>query len=243
MLKIYKYRDFTDPAEEDYQRLQAAVHRHQVWCARPDTLNDPQEFIWDCDYTATSATLDLLTEVLVKARGRTQSEARAIARVAIKSRRLEDIAKPAFLEMIEQCRNEIGIACFGSAPNNEILWQRYGGHGAGVCVEFEVPAEILGTQLHRVQYPDRKHLHVDQLMRGFVDRNYAQVIYDVALLSKPRIWEEEEEIRFVSQRHSITVAIDRAQVRRIFLGNVLRSDVRERIQRITHPVSVTDRCR
>lgn len=241
MLKIYKYRDLSHPTEEDFRRLYAAVHRCQVWCARPDTLNDPQEFIWESDYTVTSITPELLTEVIVKANDRERAEARALAKTAIQSGRLEAIAKPAFLAMIEQCRREIGLACFGTAANNEVLWQRYGGRGAGVCVEFEVPADLLDTQLHRVQYLDRKYLHVDQLMRAFVDRNHSQVVYDMALLSKPRSWEAEEEIRFVSQQHSITVAIDRAQVRRLFLGDLLKSDVRARIERIAHPVQLVDR--
>jgi hypothetical protein len=171
-MKIYKYRDFSNPNEDDFRRLEASVYRHLVWCAKPDRLNDPQEFVWECDYTATPATLDLLTEVLVKVRGRTQLDARVIAEVAIQRGRLESIAKPVFIGMIEQCRNEIGLSCFGAAPNNEILWQRYGGNGAGVCVEFEVPADMLGTQVHWVQYPEHKRLHVDQLMHAFVDRNH-----------------------------------------------------------------------
>jgi hypothetical protein len=242
-VKIYKYRDFSNPNEDDLRRLEASVHHHLVWCAKPDTLNDPEEFAWECDYTPTPATLDILTEVLVKARGRTKVAARTIAQIAIKFRRLESIAKPVFIGMIEQCRNEIGHACFGAAPNNEILWQRYGGHGAGVCVEFDVPTDLLGTQLHRVQYPERKRLHVDQLMRAFVDRKHGQVVYDVALLSKPSSWANEEEIRFVSQRHSILVALDRAQVTCVFLGDALSADIRARIQQIAAPVPLADRRR
>jgi hypothetical protein len=132
---------------------------------------------------------------------------------------------------------------FGTAPDSEILWQRYGGRGAGVCIEFQVPADLLGTQLHRVQYPREKCLHIDQLMRAFVDNTYGQEVYDVALLSKPSCWANEEEIRFVSQRHSILVAIDRAQVTCVFLGDVLRTDVRERIQRIAAPAPLADRAR
>jgi hypothetical protein len=242
-MKIYKYRDFSSPNEDDFRRLEDSVHRHFVWCARPDTLNDPEEFVWECDYTATPATLNLLTDVLVKARGWTQAAARAIARIAILSGRLESIAKPTFMDMVEKCRNEIGLACFGSASNNEILWQRYGGHGAGVCVEFDVPAAALGTQLHRVQYPYRKRLHVDQLLHAYVDRNYARVVYDVALLAKSSSWANEEEIRFVSQRHSILVALDRAQVSCVFLGDVLTADVCARIRRITAPAPLADRYR
>jgi len=242
-VKIYKYRDFSNPSEEDYRRLEASIHRLMVWCAKPETLNDPQEFVWDCDYTPTPATPDLLTQVLVKARGRTPVAARAIAQIAVKRGRLEDIAKPVFIGMLEQCRNEIGLACFGSAPNNDALWQRYGGNGAGVCVEFDVPADLLGTQLNWVQYPERKHLHVDQLLRAYVDRASTQIIYDVALLSKSSSWANEAEIRFVSQRHSIPVALDRAQVTCVFLGDSLRPHVRARIEQIAHPIPVANRRR
>jgi hypothetical protein len=240
-MKIYKYRDFSNPNEDDFRRLEACVHRHLVWCATPDTLNDPHEFVWECDYTATAATLDFLTHVLIKARGRTPVDARGIAEFAIRNGRLESIAKPVLIGMVEQCRNEIGLACFGAAPNNETLWERYAGHGAGVCVEFEVPAELLGTQLHRVQYPKQKRLHVDQLLQAFVDRNHLQVVYDLALLSKSSSWANEEEIRFISQRHSILVAVDRAKVSYVFLGDELRADVRARIQRIAAPAPLADR--
>lgn len=242
-MKIYKYRDFSNPNDDDFRRLEASVHRYMVWCARPDTLNDPQEFVWECDYTATPTTLGLLTGVLIKSRGRTQVDARAIAEVAIQSGRLEIIAKPVFVGMIEQCRNEIGLSCFGAAPNNEILWRRYGGNGAGVCVEFEVPDGLLGTQLHRVKYSEEKQLHVDQILHAFVDRDSAQVVYDVALLSKPSAWADEEEIRFVSRGHSIQVALDRGQVSCVFLGDALRADVRARIQRIVAPAALADRRR
>jgi Protein of unknown function (DUF2971) len=242
-MKIYKYRDFSSPSEDDFRRLEDSVHRLLVWCARPDTLNDPQEFVWQCDYTPTPATLALLTGVLVKARDRTNTDAKGIAAAAIQNGRLEIIAKPVFDGMIEQCRNEIGLACFGATPDNPTLWRRYGGDGAGVCIEFEVPADLLGTQLHRVEYPKEKRLHVDQLMRAFVDGNEAQVVYEVALLSKPSSWADEEEIRFVSQRHSILVAIDRAKVTCVFLGDSLGADVRARIERIAGQVPLAERDR
>jgi hypothetical protein len=176
------------------------VHRLLVWCASPDTLNDPQEFVWQCDYTPTRATLMLLTRVLVKARGRTVTDAQSIAAAAIHNGRLKPIAKPVFDGVIEQCRNEIGVACFGATPDNPILWRRYGGDGAGVCIEFEVPAALFGSQLHRVECPKEKRLHVDQLLRAFVDHNEALVVYKAALLSKPSCWAEEEKI-FNSSRN------------------------------------------
>jgi len=142
----------------------------------------------------------------------TQSDARSIAEDAIQRGLLESIARPVVVDMIKQCRNRDWSRLLGTAPNNEILWQRYGGHGAGVCVEFEVPVDMLGVQLHRVQYATQKRLHIDHLLRAFVGRDNGQLIYNMALLSKPSSWAGEEEIRFVSQRHSVSVVIDRAQL-------------------------------
>jgi hypothetical protein len=240
-MKIFKYIDFSNPNDDDFRRLEGSVHRHLIWCARADTLNDPEEFIWTCDYTATPATLDLLAEVLVRARRRTLADARRIADIAIRSGRLEIISKPAITGMIEQCRGQVGLACFGTAPDSKILWKRYGGDGAGVCIEFEVPDDLLGTQVHRVHYIRKKRLHIDQLMRAFVKKGYGRKVYDLALLAKPSRWASEQEIRFVSQRHSIQVAIDRAHVTCVYLGDLLTPDVRERIQRIAAPASLADR--
>jgi len=202
-MKIYKYRDLSNPGDDDFKRLGAAVCRHLVWCARPDTLNDPQEFVWSCDYTPTDATLDLLTEVLIKARRRMREDGKVIAAIALQSGGLESVAAPVIAGMIEQRRREIGLACFGTTPDNSVLWQRYGGAGAGLCVEFEVPDDLLGTQLQRVQYLDEKRLHVDQLLRAFTEHGHGQTVYDLALLSKGMYWASEEgSLCFAAALHS-----------------------------------------
>ncbi len=55
-----------------------------------------------------------------------------------------------------QCRDEIGLACFRSTADNDTLWERCAGGGAGVCIEVDLPDGLLGTQLHAVQYWDKK---------------------------------------------------------------------------------------
>jgi len=235
-VEIYKYRAFSDPTDDDYRRLADLVHRNLVWCARSDTLNDPREFIWRCEYTTTTETIDLLTEVLVLARGRTHADARHLAEIAINTGRLDNIARPVIDGMIQQCRDEIGLSCFGGTPTNAILWQRYAARSAGVCIEYQVPDDLLKTQLHRVQYAQEKHLHIDQILRAYVDGAFAQDVYDLALLTKPIEWADEEEIRFVSRGHSIAVAIDRAKTIRVILGSALRPDVLRTIAELASPV-------
>jgi hypothetical protein len=240
-MNIYKYRDFSRPSEDDYNRLKVLIHRRLIWCARPDTLNDPQEFVWTCDYDPTSDTLELLTELMVRARGRTYADAQAIAEVAINAARLESVVKPVIQEMIDKCRNEVGLACFGTSPHNDILWQRYGGHGSGVCIEVQVPDDQVGKQFHRVQYPKEKRLHIDQLIRAFVKPGHVQEVYDLVLLAKPSSWAAEREIRFVSQAQGISVVLEPGAVTAAVLGDVLRPDVRRRIMELAAPIPVRER--
>ena len=82
--------------------------------------------------------------------------------------------------MMDQGRIEIGLACFGRRPDNEFLWQRYAGLGAGVCIEFDVPSELLGAQLHLVHYLDEKRIHINELISAFLVRGSGRAVYEAA---------------------------------------------------------------
>lgn len=240
-MKLYKYRDFTNPSDTDFERLATILSRRSFWCARPDTLNDPVEFAWTCDCDPTAETIDLLTELLIQVKDRPRDIARDRVTHTVDARRLEELARPILEGMIQQCRNEIGLVCFGTSPDNEVLWQRYGGSGAGVCVELDVPANLLGTMLHRVQYSDAKRIHIDQLIRAYLYRSRAAEVYTLALLSKPSSWIDEDEIRFVSKMQAVTVTIDGSRITRLILGAALASSARQRIQGIADALPVVTR--
>ncbi len=219
--------------DEDFRRLETLLHREVFWCARPHTLNDPEEFAWTCDYTPSAATEELLTDLLIRVMGRTPTQAQERSSAAISNGRLAALAKPIFEGMIQQCRNEIGLVCFGTSPDNSCLWQRYGGGGAGICVEIEAPAELLEKQLFHVQYSFAKSIHIDQLMRAFLDSDHVREVYTLALLSKPTSWAAEEEIRFVSRRQEVLVRLDGSQITRLILGDALTVPVRQKIEEIS----------
>lgn len=231
-VKVYKYRDFSQPNEDSFRHLETMLQREVFWCARPKTLNDPEEFSWKCDYSPSAATAELLANLLVRVNGRTRGQALERAAAAVSSGRLEVLAKPIFNNMIQHCRNEIGLACFGTSPDNSCLWQRYGGDGAGICVEMDVPAALLEEQLFRVQYSSAKSIHIDQLIRAFVEPGYVREVYALALLSKPIAWATEEEIRFVSRKQEVLVQIDGSKITRLILGDALTPVVRGRIEGI-----------
>ena len=155
-----------------------------------------------------------------------------MATASVLNRRIETHARPAFQAMIEQCRNEIGLACFGTSSDNAVMWDRYGGGGAGVCIEIDVPAEVFNNHLFPVEYPPAKVLHIDQLLRAFEDGAQARVIYSVALLSKPPNWAPEAEVRFVSRQQNVSVHISGSSLSRIILGQNLEAHARQKIQHL-----------
>ena len=151
------------------------------------------------------------------------------ARTAVEGRRIEALARPIFEGMIEQCRQEVGLACFATSGDNELLWERYGGQGNGVCVEIEAPNELLQTHLHPVEYLAYKRLHIDQLLASHGDPSSVKAVYTVALLSKSQLWAPESEVRFVSRRQNVAVQLAGSRISRIILGPYLTSGISARI--------------
>jgi hypothetical protein len=233
-MRLYKYRDLSTSGGEAFARLSDILRTNAFWCAGPSTLNDPTEFVWECDYEPSNNTSRLLADAIVKSNGRPLEIARVIAGKAVENRRIETHARPVIESMIEQCRAEVGLACFATSGNNDMMWERYGGQGNGVCVEIEAADELLHTQLHLVEYPVLKRLHIDQMLASYTDHSFTQAVYTVALLSKPPIWAPEREVRFVSRRQSVSVNISGSRISRLILGQSLTADVAARIESLVN---------
>lgn len=231
-MRLYKYRDLSDKAESPIQRISEILLKRSFWCAKPSTLNDPSEFIWTGDYTPTNATAALLANILVRLKGRSLNEARMTAQNVIADQRLEQFVRPIFEDMMTQCRQELGLLCLGSSFNNEVMWQRYGGDGNGVCIEIDVPDELLNNHFFPVEYPLEKVLHIDQLLLAFTDSAHTRTIYSLALLSKTPFWSNEEEIRFISKQQCVNVHISESVISNLIMGPKVSSEMRREIMAI-----------
>jgi len=181
--------------------------------------------------------MDLLAKLLEEVKRRPPSLARQIALDVVRVGRLGEIAAPVIQDLIQRSRDEIGIVCFGTAPDNEVLWGRYGGDGAGVCVEFTVPDSLCKTQLHQVVYNDQRQLHVDEFLRSRNEPSSAVGVY-ATLLTKTKFWEPEGEVRFISKRQEVEVALDGSEVTQVIVGPKTHPHVEVRVRRLSGTIPV-----
>lgn len=236
-MRIYEYRTADPTDDASWSRLARIIRERRIWCARPTTLNDPHEFAWTCDFTPTPQTLGVLAGLLQRTKGHTPSEALRRAQVVLTSGAFGSIGRPVIDEMIGKMRDEIGVACFGSSPDNPALWSRYGGEGTGVSVELEVPDGLLGAQLHRVVYDDNRRIHVEEFIRSMDERDAAIGVY-ATMLTKTKYWQAEEEIRFLSKRPDIEVRIDGSNVTCVVLGPRVTTAVEAAVRQLADHIPV-----
>ena len=216
-MKIYKYREVDASDDRSVARLTRIVRDGFIWCARPDTLNDPEEFAWAPDFTPSPNTLDVLEVLLQKANRQPAPDARRRAQTVLERGVLESLGRPVIADMIRKMRGEVGVACFGSTGDNPVLWSRYAGDGRGVVIEIDVPESLLGTQLHRVIYDDDRSIHIDDFIRSMDERDTGIGAF-ATLLTKTRSWSPEQEIRFCSREQQVEVRIDGSTVTGVVFG-------------------------
>ena len=138
-MKIYKFKDLSD--ENKHSHFYQIVLKKAVWCAKPSSLNDEDEFKFKLNYEPSPRTADLLSQVVAKYRITDILPMRLSAHLVLQNGMLEEITAPIIKEyVIGKSRDTIGIASFSVTNADDHLWTRgTGGKGNGVCVEIEIP--------------------------------------------------------------------------------------------------------
>ena len=213
-MKIYKFKDLTD--EKKHSHFLQIVLNNSIWCARPDSLNDEDEFKFKLDYQPSSHTAQLLSKVVAQNRASFSQKypttiyppPHVSASLALKNKKLEVIAPRIIDDIVHKCRTTIGITSFSTTKNDPHLWEEYGGKGNGVFVEINIPDHLVGQSYHRVHYVSDKIFHVDSFFESalFPDRVFET--YRDILLTKTKKWAQEEEIRFIGNRQDVNLIFD-----------------------------------
>lgn len=230
-MRLYKYRKLEDGDLVAMGRFQDMLLKQEFWCARPDTLNDDQEFSWRCNYQPTAHTIGLLARLMSQERESAFAEMLEKIEALVSTESLESLAAPAVADLIQQCRSGIGLLCLGTSPSNPTLWHRYGGNGEGVCIELVAPEHLIEECFFSVQYVHEKVVHIDDLLRGYLDS--PREMYSLALLTKSIKWKLEEEVRFISAAQNVPISMEGA-LSSVYLGAKLSEAVRNRVKDIAN---------
>lgn len=206
MMKIYKFKDLTD--EKKHSHFYQIVLQNTIWCARPDSFNDENEFKIKLDYNPSAFTSKLLSQVVTKYRTTNYFPPNLSVSVVLGHKRLEEIATPIINEIIRNCRNEIGVVSFSITKTDDHLWDEYGGAGNGVCIEINIPDKLIGKSYHRVNYVSEKIFHVDSFLESALFQYRAFETYKNILLTKTKKWAQEEEMRFIGNRQDVNLIMD-----------------------------------
>lgn len=226
-MKIYKFKDLTE--EKKHPHFYQIVLQNAIWCAKPESLNDEDEFRFKLNYDPSPRTADLLTEVVKKYRTTNFLSPSLPVSLALQNKRVEAIAAPIIKDVIDKSRRTIGIASFSATKADDRLWAEYGGQGNGACVEIEIPDRLLNVSFHPVHYVSEKTFHVDSFLESALFPDKAFDTYRNILLTKTKKWQQEEEIRFVSKRPEVNVIID-GRITEITLGARIPSHTTEHVE-------------
>ena len=226
-MKIYKFKDLTD--EKEHPHFYQIVLQNTIWCAKPDSLNDENEFKFKLDYNPSSSTFDLLSQVITKYKTTNYFPPQLSASLILKHKRLEKIAVPIIDEVINSCRNTIGIASFSITQTDDHLWDEYGGKGNGVCIEINIPDSLINKLYWPVRYVPEKIFHIDSFLESVLSKDGAFNTYRNILLTKTKRWSQEEEIRFIGNRQEVSLIID-GYISQITFGANVRVDVFRQVE-------------
>lgn len=226
-MKIYKFKDLTD--ERKHSHFYQIILQNTIWCAKPDSLNDEEEFKFKLDYEPSSHTADLLSQVITKYRTTNYLPPHLSASLVLEHKRLEGIAAPIIDDVISNCRNTIGIVSFSITKTDDHLWDEYGGKGNGVCIEINIPDSLINKSYWPVRYVPEKIFHIDSFLESVLFPNRAFNTYRNILLTKIRRWSQEEEIRFIGNRQEVNLIID-GYISEITFGTLVQADTFKQIE-------------
>ena len=223
-MKIYKFKDLRQ--DNTHSHFFQMIEYNKVWCAAPGTLNDINEFNFRMDYQPSNRTGVLLDE-MIKKLGNLTFPSQMTTCYALLNNKIEEFTKPQVSEIINKCRESIGVTSFSTSKSDPWLWENYGGDGFGGVVEFEVPDEMVGETYHLVNYVEDNIFHIDIFLESQLGQS--DEIFRNILCTKTLEWRPEREIRFLGKTPNVNITFD-APVTGVIIGKSLSKPLANRIE-------------
>jgi hypothetical protein len=178
---LYRYQRF------DPERLRPALEG-RLFCSSPAAFNDP----WDChpyfDPSLVSGA-EGLEKVIGWLAGRMPHRAREQRKRELRIQSQSSV-DPILEELSLHTKNQIDrdfrICCFSENSDIALMWAHYTDSHKGVCLEFDASTECVGLAM-KVDYCDSRRVS-----------DGSRESHVLALTSKSKVWEYENEYRFIT---------------------------------------------
>lgn len=190
---LYKYRT----VESALRFLQ----RSELYFAAIDEFNDP----FECDYKLVGKHTQ--KEIALDIYDKTCSQAQGLMGMLVpKENEYQSILK----NIIDGILRQIGVCCFTTKPDNLLMWAHYADEHKGVCLEFDLLADLEAFMLpHQVNY-STGYPYIDYLD---IERDVSRLIYQ-----KSTDWMYEDEYRVLKPDTHGPVAIRPQALTKIIFG-------------------------
>jgi hypothetical protein len=229
-MKLYKFKDFTN--ESNHPHFLQIVLEKKIWCASPDSLNDEDEFNFELDYTPSSNTETILTQLIAQSRAPDSLISFSpsfTANQTLANNILEESARPIVEDIIQKTRQELGVTSFSSIVNST-LWERYGGNGNGACIEINIPDSLIGDDYHRVDYVPKKIFHIDIFLGATLSNsnNKENKVFRNILFTKTDAWRDEKEFRYIGKEQNLNFVFD-GHISKVIFGAKVPNNVKQKL--------------
>lgn len=143
-------------------------------------------------------------------------------------------------QSLQQIAHSVGVLSMTTSYASPVMWERYGGAAAGVCIELSFASQPDRLRPRKVKYVSSRIIHIDASQEEMVE---------AMLLRKGLSYREEDEYRCVLFRFDETPQAGWAEtpyylVKGIILGDRMARDHRERLiaaaDRAPRPIPVRE---
>jgi hypothetical protein len=192
---IYKYRDW----ENEFHKT--VITKRELYLAHPHTLNDPLDLRQPYFFNTKLLTIDNIKQGLISAAKYVAPELKGKELNKAVNDRLRKILfnkEIYFQQNLKDFHSDksiydrIGVLSLCSSFDNDHVWKEYGNNHQGFAIGFETVelARELNCSISKVEYSDEP--------LEFIVLGDNSELFQKEMRRKTKIWEPEEEIRFLT---------------------------------------------
>jgi hypothetical protein len=213
-MRLYKYRSL---AKDSIDYTLNIFSSREAYFARPDSFNDPFEFMPILSFASSRKSYNKLIDDLLKRKtglNRHKRNNYFAESFHHKSHSLQRAKNAKVLKnMIREVIGNCGVYCLSSDPLNILMWSHYADYHRGICIGFDgnEANPFFGRAqqvIYSLNYP------VVNVIKGTPEKNAEKIF-----LTKSDQWKYEKEWRIIEHDHGSGVyCFEKSTIKELIFG-------------------------